>query len=263
MFRAPSLLGPPRWGTGRAANGGSEGGRQRDDGPSAGAAAGPAAGAPRAPRGPEGGVGGPELAIHEDEGGGGGVGVRHLTCLACPSEEDALNALFEAAASRTLAAHALNARSSRAHFVFTIHLSQPAAPAPPSSGVHSGDGATGHGGGGGEEVVVSKLHLVDLAGSERGDRTGATGLVAREASFINKSLSFLEQVVSSSFVFFLMNSPLVNLLLTLFFLWPQNLKNLNIPTGGRLSFPWLDLQLPITCRTAGLTSAALMTLALW
>lgn len=45
------------------------------------------------------------------------------------------------------------------------------------------------------DVVQSKLHLVDLAGSERIEKTGSSGGVAKEATHINKSLSFLEQVV--------------------------------------------------------------------
>jgi hypothetical protein len=36
--------------------------------------------------------------------------------------------------------------------------------------------------------VTAKLHLVDLAGSERIFRTGSTGVLQREAGFINKSL---------------------------------------------------------------------------
>jgi kinesin family member 6/9 len=45
--------------------------------------------------------------------------------------------------------------------------------------------------------MQSKLHLVDLAGSERLEKTGSSGGVAKEATHINKSLSFLEQVVLS------------------------------------------------------------------
>ena len=36
--------------------------------------------------------------------------------------------------------------------------------------------------------------MVDLAGSERSAKTGTKGAIAREATYINKSLSFLEQV---------------------------------------------------------------------
>lgn len=39
--------------------------------------------------------------------------------------------------------------------------------------------------------------MVDLAGSERTKKSGATGIDLKEALFINKSLSFLEQVVVS------------------------------------------------------------------
>lgn len=44
-------------------------------------------------------------------------------------------------------------------------------------------------------MLFSKLHLVDLAGSERTKKTGSSGITLKEATFINKSLSFLEQVV--------------------------------------------------------------------
>ena len=42
---------------------------------------------------------------------------------------------------------------------------------------------------------AGKLNLVDLAGSERYTKTGAEGSVAKEAMHINKSLTFLEQVL--------------------------------------------------------------------
>ncbi len=46
-------------------------------------------------------------------------------------------------------------------------------------------------------ITVGKLNLVDLAGSERGSKTGATGAVAKEGSFINKSLSALGDVIGA------------------------------------------------------------------
>jgi kinesin family protein 6/9 len=48
-----------------------------------------------------------------------------------------------------------------------------------------------------EKVITSKLNFVDLAGSERVKKTGSTGLTLKEATYINKSLTFLEQVVVS------------------------------------------------------------------
>ena len=95
----------------------------------------------------------------------------------CDTEEDALNCLFEGDLSRTVAAHLLNQRSSRSHTVYTLHIET-------RSRVESTD-----------KVTNSKLHLVDLAGSERTKKTGSSGLTLKEATFINKSLSFLEQVV--------------------------------------------------------------------
>ena len=49
-----------------------------------------------------------------------------------------------------------------------------------------------------EKVITSKLHLVDLAGNERTKKTNAEGLAMKEAAYINRSLSFLEQVVVSA-----------------------------------------------------------------
>lgn len=48
-----------------------------------------------------------------------------------------------------------------------------------------------------ERALLSKLHLVDLAGSERTKKTNASGDQLKEASCINKSLTFLEQVVNA------------------------------------------------------------------
>ncbi len=36
------------------------------------------------------------------------------------------------------------------------------------------------------------MHLVDLAGSERTKKSGAQGVSLKEATYINKSLTFLE-----------------------------------------------------------------------
>ncbi len=97
--------------------------------------------------------------------------------IVCNSEEEALNQLFEGELNRTVSEHQLNKVSSRSHCVFTIHIES-------RSRVESAD-----------KVVYSKLHMVDLAGSERTKKTGSSGITLKEATFINKSLSFLEQVV--------------------------------------------------------------------
>lgn len=56
---------------------------------------------------------------------------------------------------------------------------------------------TGLAGRGGGDVTTSKLNLVDLAGSEKSVTSATAGdaaILHREGRFINKSLTFLEQV---------------------------------------------------------------------
>lgn len=48
-----------------------------------------------------------------------------------------------------------------------------------------------------EKIIHSKLHLVDLAGNERTKKLDQQSRI-NEANYINKSLSFLEQVVVAS-----------------------------------------------------------------
>ncbi|CAD8210486.1 unnamed protein product [Paramecium pentaurelia] len=115
------------------------------------------------------------LAIQEDNNGY--VLVKGLTIKKCQTEEDAIAQLFEGETNRTISEHKLNKASSRSHCVFTVHLEI-------RSRVESA-----------EKVIISKLNLVDLAGSERTKKTGSEGRTLLEAQFINKSLSFLEQVV--------------------------------------------------------------------
>lgn len=107
----------------------------------------------------------------------GNVKVKGLSMHQCTTEEEAMNLLFEGETNRTICQHELNKNSSRSHCIFTLHVES-------KSRVEST-----------EKVHVSKLHLVDLAGSERTKKTGSSGITLKEAAFINKSLSFLEQVV--------------------------------------------------------------------
>jgi len=117
----------------------------------------------------------PNLQIFDDVEGN--VCVRGLKRLVAGNEEEALNFLFQAVTNRAVGPHSLNQDSSRSHAIFTIYLEM-------RSRIESS-----------EKVVSSKIHMVDLAGSERIKKTGSSGLVLKEAGFINKSLSFLEQVV--------------------------------------------------------------------
>lgn len=115
------------------------------------------------------------LAIQEDPHHG--VFVKGAMMPECPTDEEALAKLFEGETNRTISEHKLNKTSSRSHCIFTLHLET-------RSRVESS-----------EKVVISKVNLVDLAGSERTKKTGIEGQTVMEASFINKSLACLGQVV--------------------------------------------------------------------
>jgi len=106
-----------------------------------------------------------------------GVFVKGLSCHLAQTEEEALNLLFEGETNRAIAAHSLNTQSSRSHCIFTVYLET-------RSRVQSN-----------ARYTVSKLNFVDLAGSERLGKTKSEGKTQTEAMYINKSLSFLEQVI--------------------------------------------------------------------
>ncbi|GLC42055.1 Kinesin heavy chain [Pleodorina starrii] len=117
------------------------------------------------------------LAVLEDSNNNSYV--RGLTLVPVSSEEEALAQFFLGEQGRTNAGHVLNSESSRSHTVFTVHVE-----------MRTSEAAS-------ERAVLSKLNLVDLAGSERTKKTGVTGQTLKEAQFINRSLSFLEQTVNS------------------------------------------------------------------
>ncbi|XP_029979712.1 kinesin-like protein KIF9 [Sphaeramia orbicularis] len=108
---------------------------------------------------------------------GGGVFVRGLSLQPVHSEEEALNVFFEGEMNRIIGSNALNRNSSRSHCIFTVHI---------ESHLRTLSDV---------KYVTSKLNLVDLAGSERPGKTQSEGQLLKEAMYINKSLSFLEQTV--------------------------------------------------------------------
>ncbi|NWX40016.1 KIF9 protein, partial [Steatornis caripensis] len=110
-----------------------------------------------------------------------GVYVKGLSIHSVRHEEDALNLLFEARKNKYCASsnseHALNKNSSRSHCIFTIYIESRFRAFSDVKCIHS------------------KINLIDLAGSERLSKTGSEGQVLKEATYINKSLSFLEQII--------------------------------------------------------------------
>ena len=103
--------------------------------------------------------------------------VKGLSVHMANTEEEALNLFFEGEMNRIVASHYLNRSSSRSHCIFTIYIET-------RSRVVSN-----------AKYTVSKINLVDLAGSERIEKTQPEETGQQEAMYINKSLTFLEQVV--------------------------------------------------------------------
>jgi kinesin family member 6/9 len=106
-----------------------------------------------------------------------GIRVKGLNVLIANNEEEALNLLFEGETNRSISEHQMNKQSTRSHCIFTLHVES-------RSRVESS-----------EKVMTSKLNLVDLAGSERLSKTGTRGTSLKEAMYINRSLTYLEQVI--------------------------------------------------------------------
>uniref|UniRef100_A0A8C2VY47 Kinesin-like protein n=1 Tax=Chinchilla lanigera TaxID=34839 RepID=A0A8C2VY47_CHILA len=106
-----------------------------------------------------------------------GIFIKGLSVHLTSQEEDAFSLLFEGETNRIIAAHTLNKNSSRSHCIFTIYVE-----------AHSRTLSD-------EKYITSKINLVDLAGSERVGKSGSEGRVLKEATYINKSLSFLEQAI--------------------------------------------------------------------
>ena len=115
--------------------------------------------------------------IEFQEDSKGNVNVKGLSKHKVTNEEECFNLLFEGESNRTISEHKLNQGSSRSHCLFMIQLEM-------KSKIEST-----------EKIMVSKLNFVDLAGSERVKKTGSTGVTLKEATYINRSLTFLEQVV--------------------------------------------------------------------
>lgn len=118
-----------------------------------------------------------DISIQEDLRGN--LIVKGLSKHRVNNEEEAFNLVFEGEANRTISEHKLNSESTRSHCVFIVYIEM-------KSRIESS-----------EKVTISRLNFVDLAGSERVKKTGSTGILLKEANYINRSLTFLEQVVVS------------------------------------------------------------------
>ena len=136
-----------------------------------------------------------------------GVSVPALRVMPLANEEDAFAFMLDAHHNRVVAEHQLNRSSSRSHVLYTFYVTVVKQSAAEGGNAHTSSRVTkaaatnkgnkyGHAQEDTEpEVIQSKLHLVDLAGSERSKKSGSDGTTTKEANYINRSLSYLEQVV--------------------------------------------------------------------
>lgn len=120
-----------------------------------------------------------------------GVVIPSLFIVPISNEEEGYSFLLDAYQSRTVKEHKLNRKSNRSHVIYTFYITR--TKFNDATSVDNTD--DGNSSSNDDDIVQSKLHMVDLAGSERNDKTGSIGSVQKEASYINKSLSYLEQVV--------------------------------------------------------------------
>jgi kinesin family protein 4/21/27 len=105
----------------------------------------------------------------------GGFYVEELTEQEVSSADAALKVYHAGLQHKIMAAHNLNANSSRSHCLFTFTVTRQE----------------------GDVITTGRLQLVDLAGSERIALTGNVGEGLQESININKSLFTLRQVITS------------------------------------------------------------------
>lgn len=148
------------------------------------------------------------LSIRED--GTGSMVVAGLTSLAVTSREEMLAVLHDGSVWRTTGSTKMNARSSRSHAIFTIHVEVRSTGGSAGAAAADDDDAAASGSLDDLEVstasvptprkprvTTAKFHLVDLAGSERAKRTGARGVRLQESIRINEGLLALGNVISA------------------------------------------------------------------
>ncbi|EGR33560.1 kinesin family member 6, putative [Ichthyophthirius multifiliis] len=105
----------------------------------------------------------------------GNIHLKNITIHQIQNEQEGFDKMITGNFIKKMSSTSMNQNSSRSHCVFTINL-------------EATEKSTG-------DQYLSKLHLVDLAGSERISKTQINGTLLTEAKHINKSLSFLEQVI--------------------------------------------------------------------
>lgn len=109
--------------------------------------------------------------------GPNGVFVPGLTVREVTEPQQIHDVMVDAKRNRSVASTALNQESSRSHLILTVN----------SEGENTTTG----------EVFSGRLNLIDLAGSERVSKSEVQGAALKEAQNINKSLSYLGDVIQA------------------------------------------------------------------
>jgi len=109
--------------------------------------------------------------------GPNGVFVPDLTWVPVPDAEAIISLSDNAKSNRTVVATKMNQESSRSHLILTVKIA-------------GENKVTG-------ELVKSTINLIDLAGSERISKSEVQGQQLKEAQNINKSLSYLGDVIAA------------------------------------------------------------------
>lgn len=99
-----------------------------------------------------------------------------LTRVKLEAPSEFTRVLSDASRNRAVSTTNCNEQSSRSHLIVALHVY-----------IKTLNG----------KQMEANMSLVDLAGSERLDKSGATGAVAKEGMFINKSLSALGDVINA------------------------------------------------------------------
>jgi len=104
-----------------------------------------------------------------------GLWVEDITSVYVTTFDDLIKVMRKAETNRTVAETLLNSHSSRSHSVLTVRLSR--------TNIKTG------------ARTRSKMVFVDLAGSEKIEKSGASGIVLKQAQYNNKSLLTLGLVI--------------------------------------------------------------------
>jgi len=112
--------------------------------------------------------------------------IQGLTCRPCSDHTVMLAAIADARRNMTVAETKMNKRSSRSHAIFVVRVTRYSVPVNNESRLPKIAAGT-----------TASLTIVDLAGSERVKKSGVDGPQLTEATYVNRSLHALGNVVSA------------------------------------------------------------------